>query len=253
MHVQTLKCMRVQILICLWNYAGGLTWQPHSSMSTGPGARTQMCICAHRGRHRIHMQTHTWQYMGTDSQMCMWLYAFEMESIYLLVWGYQCIQTKYPMPLHGDTHIHSKAWKAVLASSSPGRCPSQLMAFAMTQVHTFSLEPPCLCQFVWLQKQSWSLWSGLSQVPTAACPLHTQPFLSPGALLSAGKELRLKVINSLFSLQQHWSVQGPYSDFKRTKLLISLLEDAVLDSFDVWVIRVKVTAYSLIFRACCSL
>lgn len=153
------------------------------------------------------------------------------------------------MPWYGDTHTHSKAWKAALASSSPGRSPSQLMVFAVTQVHTFPSEPAlplssCLTPGTELE---------LPQVPAAACPLHTQPFFSLGALLLAGKELRLKVINSLFSLQQHWSVQGPYSDFKRTKLLISLLEDAVLDLFDVWVLRVKVTAYSLIFRACCSL
>lgn len=133
------------------------------------------------------------------------------------------------MPLPRDTHVRTTARKAALASYSPGRIPSQLMALAKTQVHTFSLGPAlpwsrCLTAGTEPELVAWASPGAHGSLS----PSHWAVPLTRSALLSAGKELRLQVVKSLFPLQQHCSVQGAYSDFQRTKLFISPPEDAVL-------------------------
>lgn len=198
------------------SHTDGSTW-PQGSMPTGPRAETQTCMCAHGGRHRARRQTHlcfacnvcpdAQVHAHTDSLVCIWPYA--SESSYPWVHGYQCMQTQCCVPFHGDTHRHARARKAALTASSPWGIPSQLVAFSKTGSHLlFGVSSAC----VKLSGPRNRAQAGGLGFPRCThdgpSPPHSASPPTRSSLLLAGKVVRLEVIKSLFSLQQHWSVQG---------------------------------------------
>lgn len=126
-----------------------------------------------------------------------------LRSSYRSVHGYQCMQTECRMPFHGDTHRHARVRKAAL-TASPRGIPSQLVAFSKTGSHLlFGVSSAC----VKLSAPRNRAQAGGLGFPRCAhdgpSPPHSASPPTRSSLLSAGKVLRLEVIKSLFSLQQH--------------------------------------------------
>ena len=142
-------------------------------------------------------------------------YACDLTQLRLSLWcsycsahGYQCMQTGCHMPFHADTSRPARARKAAL-SLLPQGTPSQLVAFSKTGSHLlFGVSSACVKLSA---PRSRAQAGGLGFprcVHDGPSPPHSASPPTRSSLLSVGKVLRLEVIKSLFSLQQHWSVQG---------------------------------------------
>lgn len=107
---------------------------------------------------------------------------------------------------------HTQACKGMEGSLNcllPWGIPSQLVAFSKTGSHLlFGVSSAC----VKLSAPRNRAQAGGLGFPRCAhdglSPPHSASPPTRSSLLSAGKVVRLEVIKSLFSLQQHWSVQG---------------------------------------------
>lgn len=164
-----------------------------------PGGHTDLCPLGRGQRHRhafvpmgadtgsahilhaVCAQMH--RYMSTDSQVCMWPYAFETESVVHLPLGMWLSVHANIAPYALYTH----AWKnkeGSLSSSSPGRISSQLMAFSDTVLHLLLGPSSAFVKLSDPRNRAGACGLGFPRCLHMACHLHTQPFLSPGALCS---------------------------------------------------------------------
>lgn len=172
----------------------------------GPRADTEAHTCALGGQGPMCKPAHVLTRQACpDAQIHVHMtFRCSRDHVPLRLWctspsacGCQCVQTQLHVHLRGYTHRHGRARKAAL----PRKIPSQRGRHSLPPSLWGQL---CLCQVVWPWEQSQNLWSGIPQVPHAGLsPPHSATPLTRHSLLSVGKALRLEVIKSLSSFQQH--------------------------------------------------